>query len=234
VIVTGLFTLALAIATGALVYFARRGLGQLGLTKKDMKTRAERESITSAIKRCDEFRVAVIPPNGELLTALRDHGIPVFVTDASEVQFDPDNKAEVRRAKEWFAALPPDLHNASINIMNRLETWAMYFTHGIADSSVAFGPVGPLYVELVVQLYAVLLVKRSDDECGLFPNLVKLYKIWTGHDVDAEETRDASAKGVAVPKALKQVIELQQKGPIGYVFHPKPRGTDLGDGNQRD
>jgi hypothetical protein len=215
----------------ALLIIAVRGLGQLkiGLSqlevsktdvaqgKKDMLTRAERDSITSAIVRCDEFRREVIPLNGVILTAMYTLKIPVFVQDASEVQFDPDNKAEVRRAKEWLVKLPADLHNNAINLMNRLEVWSMFFTHRIADSATAFAPTATLYVGIVVQLYAILLVKRNDDKSGSFPNLVELYKVWTGQ------------KGVAVPEALRQVKVLQQQtGPIGYVVdHPKARGTEV-------
>lgn len=198
------------------------------LAKKDMLNRAERDGIVTAIHLCDQFRREIIPLNGYVLTQMHALGIPVFVQSAAEVQFDPDNKGEVRRAEEWVAKMPSDLHNHAITMINQLEVWSMYFTHGVAASPVAFEPAAPLLVGIVVQLYAIILVKRNDNQSGLFPNLVELFKIWTGHPEPQKDEAARAAKGVAIPAVLRQVIQLQQeKAPVGYVAHPKLKGTDL-------
>lgn len=246
---TDFWTLVTGVATGVLASAALLALRQLSLgrdqlrvmakqlesahvdtqlAKKDILNRAERDAIVTAIQLCDDFRREIIPLNGYVITQMNMLKIPVFVQSASEVQFDPDNKGEVRRAEEWLARLPGELQNHSISMINKMEVWSMYFTHGVADSSVAFEPVAPMLVGLVVQLYALILVKRHDNESGLFPNLVQLFKIWTGHPVPREDEAAKAARGVAIPAALRQVIQFQQeKAPVGYVAHPKVKGTDL-------
>jgi hypothetical protein len=195
---TALFTFVLVIVAG-------RGLKQLKLTKNDMLTRAQRDSIECAIRRGEEYAGVIISLNIPILNELAKHKVPVFVKDPSEIQFDPDNVKDVPNALAWVNSLPPGLLPLWVGFLNRLEAWAMYFTHRLADSSVAFGPCAPAFCQAVVQSYGVLLIMRRNENSGKYPNIVALYKSWTS-------AKQKERYRVELQEVLKQLDQLQKRG----------------------
>lgn len=199
---------------------AWKGLRSLRLTRHELVTRAEREGRQCAISRCEELADEIIPQNTKLLNAMAEAGVPPFVSSASELQFDPDNPQLLNKAIDWFNALKPELRGDSILLLNRLEAWSMYFTQRLADPEVAFKPAAPFVVSTVAQLYAVLLIMRSDGaHSGKYPNLVELFQAWRGE-------MDKVNRGKQVGELLERVRTLQREGTPSAKLQ-RPLGTDL-------
>lgn len=215
------WTCILAVSTAAVVIVAIRGLQSLKLARADMITRATRQARACALARCEEWAKSVIPQNGEILTAFSAAKVPVFIKDAKDVAFDPDNSDHVKIARDWWQALPPGISPKIITQLNALEAWSMYFIHELADSRVAFGPCAPTFCSQVVQFYAVLLVIRTGGGSGKFPNTIALYKKWIAELGDHE-------KGKKMASLLKELEQLQAKGPGQPDTLPLvPLGTKL-------
>lgn len=215
----GFWTMIAGLGTVALTILAYRGLRSLVLAKSDMLTRAVRDARECAVARCEELAKVIIPANAEILTAIAANRVPVFVKGADEVRFDPDNAQDVNAAKTWIAALPQGMYGDSIRLLNSLEGWAMYFTNGLADHQIAFGPCAPVFCSMIVQNYGILLTLRSSQTAGRFPNAVKLFKSWL-------ELLEHEKRGLREGNLLKQLAELQKKGGISHTL-PKPLGTQL-------
>lgn len=223
-LVEALGTAASAALTVVVVVIAAKGLRSLesiGLTRKDMLTRAERDSRASAIHRCEEFAREILPMNGPLLNGLAAANVPVFVTDANQVAFDPDNESQIAAASRWWDNLPQQVRSDAVALLNRLEAWSMYFTKRLASYGVASGPCAPMFCSMVVQNYAGLLTLRNlSDSSGKYPNLVEVFKLWIQ---ELEEEK----RGLKEGDLLKQLKELQAKGV--KTAPPKPLGTDIDD-----
>lgn len=174
-----------------------------------------------AIARCEEFATVVIPGNGEIWKTWAAQKVPLFVTKAEEVRFDPDNADDLARATAWRAKLPHELINASIKHLNRLEAWSMYFTEGLADHQVAFGPCAPVYCATIVQHYAVLLTIRAEST-GKYPNAVKLFLNWVA-------LLEQEKRGLKAGDLLKQLLDLQKQSRGAKDALPKPLGTQVDD-----
>lgn len=213
------WTMAYTVATFALVIAALRGLRSLSLAKADILTRSKRESRQCAITRCEQMAEEIISRNSGLIVRLAAASVPVFVKSASDVAFDPDSEAHLAEARAWLQGLPLDIHTDCITHLNRLEAWAMYFTHGVADHEIAFGPCAPVYCSMIVHYYAVLLVRRAGQSSGKFPNAVQLFKSW-------REALELQKSGVKMDELVRQLSQLQNRRRPQAPL-PQPLGTRL-------
>jgi hypothetical protein len=224
---TEFWTLVTAVGSLILLFVALRGLrslkltrDELKLTRTDMLNRAKRDALQSAMDRAQEWASRIIPENAAILEQIFQHKVPVFIASPAQVRFNPDNAEEVARAKQWCAALPEGMYGNSLRLLNHVEAWAMYFTTGLADHEVAFGPCAPTLCQMVMQDYAILLVTRADPASGKYPNTVTLFTQWL-HLLAQQE------RGQATSQLLDKVRELQSKGPANPNLLPKPLGLDI-------
>lgn len=214
------WTMALTFATAWLAIVALRGLGGLGLTKSDILTRAQREARHCAIARAEDMAKVLIPANRELSMKLGEALIPVFVRSAEEVSFDRNKVDRIMgRANTWVTSMPPALQMECISYLNRLEAWSMYFTNGLADDEIAFGPCAPTYCSQIAQYFPVLIVHRANQRSGKYPNAVKLFETWW-HKLKEEES------GIQMKELVAKISELQHRKAAPNPL-PKPIGTQL-------
>jgi hypothetical protein len=202
----------------AILVVAVIGLKSLVLTRRGMLTEATREVRSLAIERCEEFARELIPLNNPILKTFAEKSVAVFVVDVHVVAFDPDPAEHLEAARKWVNGLPAEVRGGCITMMNRLEGWAMYFTHQLADPTVAYGPCAPLFLSAVLQFYAIYLVLRAGNASGKFPNTVKLFKAWRA-DLKGEQA-------VQLEALLARLKESQASGPLAPMLG-KPLGTDL-------
>jgi len=214
------WTMVTGLGTLGLILVAYRGLRSLGLAKKDMLTRGMRDARDCALKRCREFAETIIPTGLHILGRMGEAKIPLLVTSTKLVSFDPDNEQHVKAAGAWCSKAPQDVVSDSIGLLNRVESWAMYFTNGLADHDIAFPPCGAAYCSMIVQSYAVLLQMRTQDSSGKYPNTVKLFKSW-------HERMEQERRGLQQGNLLRELEKLQAKAPLHPL--PKPLGTQLDD-----
>jgi hypothetical protein len=214
------WTFALTMTTVALVVVAYWGLRSLGLTQSDMLTRAMRDARESAVARGEEFAEEIIPTNGKLLAAFAAAKMPIFVKEASEVAFDSEGEDRLRAARDWWSKLPSAVAYDAVMFLNSIEAWAMYFTNGLADETIAFGPCAPMYCSMIVQHYPILVVHRVGPSSGKYPNAIKLFKGWL---VKLEEEKRGLRRG----DLLKQLESLQAQAGARAEPLPEPLGTHI-------
>lgn len=176
-----------ALSAIAVAAFAFRGLRSLRITRDEIVHRAGREAKLCAIQRLEEIANELVALNTVVLDGLARDKVAVFLRPNQAAVFNPD-PTDLRLAKAWHASLSQDTYNNLANVLNRLEAWSVYFTEGVADAKVAFGPAAPLLRSWVAQYYAVLLLLRSGsiNVSGNFPNLIKLYTAWSAQ-MDAQQ-----------------------------------------------
>ena len=186
--VAGIGALVTGVATVVFAGFALRGLRSLALSRSEMIVRATREAKLVAAQRLEEVATVLIPMNGPILNALSAANVQVFLGEKDQVKFDPD-PSDLRPAIAWKASLPPGGAKLIADFLNRLEAWCVYFTTGVADEKVAFGPIGPVLRSWVGQYYPSLLIYRSGANSGQYPNLIKLYTLWSNEMDSAQLAR---------------------------------------------
>lgn len=122
--------------------------------------RATREAKLCAIQRLEELANELVTMNTSILDGLARDGLEEFHGYGDNVTFDPD-PTDLRAAQKWYNAVSVGTYGEIIAMLNRLEAWSVYFTEGVADHRVAFGPIAPLLRSWVAQYYAVLLLLRA-------------------------------------------------------------------------
>jgi len=176
---------AVAVAGAAVI-----GLRSLSLTRTEMVNRAKREGKHAAIQRLEELAKELIPDNIPILTLIGQAKVTAFV-NVGGIAFDPDPK-DLTAARAWVKALPQGAESQIIGFLNRLEAWSTYFTTGVADEEVAFGPVAPVLRAWIGLYYPILLILRANRRSGVFPNLVTLYSVWTDKMDEAQLAQQMS------------------------------------------
>ena len=88
------------------------------------------------------------------------------------------------------------------SVMNNIEHFAMYFTHGVADESVVYQAISPTYLEMCRYYYYNIAVCSVKSGTKLYRNLQALYVLWNEKRKQTEEReREFSfSKGKVVNK----------------------------------
>jgi hypothetical protein len=151
-------------------------VGTLFVTRWGLLSQAKRSKVEDAARLCEEMRTDIVP----LLEAFVAHRTKRFVSDGGKVTFPTEiDDAKAEQAAAWVAALPPEARTISLRLLNRLETWALHFNTGLADSDVAFLPCGTIYCTVVVLLYASIITQRHNNpSSGPYQNVVDLFGRW--------------------------------------------------------
>lgn len=207
-----------AILTIALIIVAVRGLNSLKLAKTDLLTRSQREARAISILRCEELAAELIKLNSDLVGRFAELQKPVFAQRPDDVDFN-DTGRQVERARRWMDDVPADLQRDCLRLINRLEAWSMYFTTGVADHEIAFGPCAPVFCGIIVRYYPLFILARAGHSSGKFPNTVQLFESWRAK-IDAEKD---GVQMNAVLEALRVNQERRQMAPV----LPRPLGTGL-------
>lgn len=217
---TEFWTMALTVATVGLIIVAGLGLRSLRLSKTDMLTRSQREARACAIARCEEMAGEIINTNAALIDRFAELEIQLFVEVSDVVKFDPDASEQLAQAQAWRGKVPPELRSACITQLNKLEAWSMYFTNGVADHQIAFGPCAAVFCGMVVRYYPFLLVSRAGNASGKYPNLVKLFKSWRA-EIEAQKD------GVTFQELVTKLRDFQAtRRKSGHALEP-PLGTGI-------
>jgi hypothetical protein len=176
------WTFALFVATVGLGIVAYWGLNAISLSRTDIRNRTKRELAQTSIDRCGEMCHELIPLHGEILLALQAKKLDLFVSNASQVSFLADEETKkINGAIAWVQQLDRELIGKAVHLMNKLECWAMCFTHdpALADEKVAYDPCSNVYCQMVMTLYPALLTQRRiNPSSGPYQNLVTLFKGW--------------------------------------------------------
>lgn len=207
------------VVSGVVGIVAYKGLAAIRLTQQDIKARVARETASCTIARLEEFAQELIPEHGQVVGAMAEHNVPPFLREKQTPHFNhPSDHPDVEAARAWRRQVPPAVINQCLRHLNRLEAWASYFLHGLADEKIAFEPTGPVLRAWVLTYYPFLVVARADPAMGNYVNLVALYRLWAS-TISAKETQ-------------QQVEEierrwLEKKEELARAALPRPIGSDI-------
>ena len=208
------------VVTGIVGIVAYKGLKAVRLTQQDIKTRVARETATCTIARLEELANELIPEHGKVVGKLTEHGVQPFRSVGQSLRFDspkPD-PADLAAARDWSGKLPPDVLNLCWGLLNRLEAWASYFLHGLADEGIAVEPAGPILRGWVLRYYPLIVVARADPGKGNFVNLVALYRSWTS-------AMDEQMMQRQVEEVRQQYLAKLEERHQAKL--PRPLGSDI-------
>lgn len=171
------------------------GVVSILVTRWGLLTGHKRAQVEDAVSRCEEMRREIVPLIEQLAANLGANETKRFVADAGKISFpDEIDEAKAEKAIEWVRSLSPDGRMLSLRLLNQLETWSIHFTHGLADSNVAFKPCATIYCTVVVMLYASIITQRHNDpRSGPYQNVIDLFDRWYKKQ-RMEKIRDEVAK----------------------------------------
>lgn len=156
------------------------GLSQLFIAKKDMQIRSKREAMMLAATQIEHFRVDIIPLLSEI-TKLRNKGQypkEVIVLEKFTNQEAKNINERIFNISLGLLGRDKDLLSKLTDASNAIESFAVYFTNGIADEKIAFLPIAQMYCEFVEEFYFFYCFQRDELEICPFDQTIKLYSLW--------------------------------------------------------
>lgn len=161
-------------ATGPiLAIFAGWGLRQITVARDAAKLSAKRESFRLAAEQCNRFMEQLIPR------------INVFDTlnEKAPLGFLKSTMIEIK--EEGFIFKPGKLDREDeadvtvftkgLDIVNSLESFAVFFTTEVAAEGVAYPVVGKTYCQVVERLLPIVAIGASDSR---YKELLTLFFLW--------------------------------------------------------
>jgi hypothetical protein len=181
------------------------GLRQLTIAKDNAKMNATREAYKLAADQCSYYLEHIIPLQNKLDKLIDDRKIEFF--QKAKVTVGKD-KIEVRNDsnKEFKEEIEPIAEDL-LAVLNRMESFSIFFTSGVASESVAFSSVGATFCNTTISLLPIIARVSSD---GNFQNVQKLFFVWHAR-VQLEKLR------LNKEMLEKQLIYIEEKNirPIG-------------------
>ncbi len=161
------------ISNPLLVILGFIALLQIWATIKTSKISSKRNSATLAAKQCEIFSSEIMPLFDDLSKTEKELGLKttVFLDDLDGVLDD-----KILQSVENY--YPNIVYKQKVKIaINKLESFAIYFTKGVADKEIAFSSVG---IELCnyVKRYSLLIAYEINQNKNKFTNLNELYNQW--------------------------------------------------------
>lgn len=175
------------------------GLQQLTIAKNSSKMNAKREAFKLAAEQCKYFLEHIVPELN-LIDNLMDE---MAIDSLGKAQIKANNKVieiecNINKSKKLFDILP----QLSI-VLNELEAFAVFFTSGVAEESVAFSSIGNTFVCSVDKFLPIVCMVQGKG----YGNILKLYILWK----DKIEKQDALQKKLQAEKKLNQNCTIEMK-----------------------
>src|SRR5690554_5656423 len=136
-----------------IAYLAFRALGQINEAKKQVTETKEsriisskREAYKIAADKCEYFMLTIIPLINNLDKSIKDNGVTFF--DNSKVEITNGGikvKPQFKDQQEIEKVF--DLPN--LELFNPLESFALFFTSGVAEEKVGYLTLGQTYCNSV-------------------------------------------------------------------------------------
>ena len=134
----------------------------LTTAKDDLQIRIRRESVILAAEQVEKFGKEIIPSAAKVVDRVRAEGIQINEWKLENTLFDTASIKDFEAANKWLRSFKkPEDVPALIQILNGLESFAIYFVGGAADERVAYPSVSPVFCSLVRQLAPLLVSLRQ-------------------------------------------------------------------------
>lgn len=159
------------IAEAVIAFCTVFGLRLIAIAKKDIKTRSQRESATSALQKIEEFK-KILESSLTFNATLREHNIQKYNEECGDFIATP-------KVLRWPGVSNIKCVNAALHLANDLESFSAYFMHGVADEKVAFTPASLEFCAMVKSIYPYISAMRDNETHNLYKNVIQLYQIWS-------------------------------------------------------
>jgi hypothetical protein len=129
---------------------------QLRQSKQIARLASKREAFRLAAERCEFFGANIIPKWSAHIKELETEGVnylDLCKVIISENKISIDRTLATKTDFEKFASKS----KTTINLLNALEGWAIFFVAGIADDRVGYLSCGKVYVEIVEKLMPAVM-----------------------------------------------------------------------------
>ncbi len=166
------------------------GIKQITLSKKQSKTKHEREAVTLSIKQSEIFAREISNLAVQIDKVLIDAKI-----DLSKVieSLPKESKSPFSIPKTICYKTLNEIQKKKkldeyLELANRLEAFSTYFVTGVAHSETAYKTLGRLYCHYIVLISPVLTSLKSNQNSFLHIN--ELYNLWK-NKLEAEKATEA-------------------------------------------
>jgi hypothetical protein len=169
------------------------------VAKDDIRIRCKREAAALAAERCQEFAERLLPQGQGWIRSIRELGVELKPWREAPLNLDDRKFLEAPEAVAWLKSVSSKagVSGHMSDLLNSLESFAIYFTSGAADEEVAYPAIGNIYCKWVEYFAPHLIAVRSNAVRGVttgqFVHTVTLYATWTARarrdQLHAEQTK---------------------------------------------
>jgi hypothetical protein len=203
--------IVLAIAALLALWQLRLAASQIKLSRSDIQLRSRRESIAIALDQCKRFAHEIVPHTDLLNKEMMGRKYPLSANVDPTFPFIPKD-ADPLVVQIWVNEV--ELRVKIVQLLNELESFAMYFASELADESLAFTPTAATFCYTCEYYRFFIGFYRQPDKMKLYQNLVKLYSIWK-----PRVERTVLEEQQKLLESKKQKLPADKKGtPLGTDF----------------
>ena len=186
------------------------GIIQISLTKKSLKTNSNRAAANLAANQIEIYCNKIIRLQNNIFFKETEKKVPNIKLEVGEFNksYLIKKLGEATYENNIKERFPVTLY--VLDVLNAMESFAIYFTKGVADEEIAYSSIGRTYCNTVEDLYFDIASYLSDDNDKSFSNLIELYKLW--------KVRLKSEKLSAEKEQLLQELDklkIEKIKPIG-------------------
>ena len=201
------FELIYFIAGGpVLAVMAFWALKQITVLKHNAKIASIREAYRISAEQVNVYLTHIVPALNELDKQIKANGLTFL--DNPDITVGADSIAVNVPLRDDDIAKIINIASPLLNVLNRLETFSLYFTSQVAAEEVAYTSIGGSFVFSLKRLLPALIPLAQDKH---FESTLKLFHIWF-HRLEAEKLKDQEA-------------DIQQKLKTHKTIKISPIGT---------
>lgn len=200
VIEIGYYIAGMALFGGIVV-----AIKQLGVMKKDIKSKNERASVEKSIEYLNWFATQFIPKNDEVLRSL-NFDIAMTFESIENKTFDFNSNFKLN--DKILASIAHKAESNVLDLANELEFFSAAMTSGLADEKLAFNPLATSFCRFVDRNYDIYCYLRNDSKDMLFTHTKELYSIWKDRLANHELTKQKEEIEKKISKVQDRSIPI--------------------------
>lgn len=159
------------LTTPLLFIVATIGLKELSISKENAKLQAKREAYKISAEQCNYYFAHIIPEINALDELIIENDIDWFKKCEIEIKSEKISVNNCQGSLEIFNKVGEEV----LDVLNHIESFAVFFVSGVADEKVAYSSVGSTFCFSVKKLLPLFI---APDEQKHFINTIKLLVVW--------------------------------------------------------
>jgi hypothetical protein len=188
------------------------GIIQISMAKKTIKINSNRAAASLAANQIQNYCTKIIELQNRLFFEETKTKVPIIKINVGE--FNQSYLKEKLGEPTYFNNIKKRIPVALyvLDVLNAMESFAIYFTKGVADEEIAYSSIGRTYCNTVEKLYFDIASCLEDENNKYFSNIRELYKLWSNR-----------LKGEKLSNEKEQLLKELDKLKVEKI---KPIGTE--------